>query len=292
MTEQGDPIHFGEFTLLRTQRQLLRGDSEIELGNRYFDALLLLVERRGELVTKDDFLGAVWRGIPVTDEALTQCIRALRKALGDVAGDPRFIQTVPKHGYRFIAPIADGGENTSPAHAAAPLARLAGACTLAGALAGATGGLFYGLVAFDGEPSAVLALGGLVAALGTMLAQAGIGLLTGISITGATGPLEGAIIGAACGAAVWVSHASHPALMRWSTVLALGVLAGLALHLAGGSLLGGTLWNLQRDLGTTGLALDQLGGGTFGTSARMASAAIEAMVFTAAIAFAAQIARK
>jgi len=47
----------------------------------------------------------VWRGIPVTDEALTQCIRTLRKQLGDDAARPRFIETVPKHGYRFIATV-------------------------------------------------------------------------------------------------------------------------------------------------------------------------------------------
>ena len=59
----------------------------------------------GQLVSKDRFLDEVWRGIPVTDEALTQCIRTLRKQLGDDAARPRFIETVPKHGYRFIAPV-------------------------------------------------------------------------------------------------------------------------------------------------------------------------------------------
>ena len=50
-------------------------------------------------------MGEVWRGIPVTDEALTQCIRTLRKQLGDDAARPRFIETVPKNGYRFVAPV-------------------------------------------------------------------------------------------------------------------------------------------------------------------------------------------
>src|SRR4029079_1972014 len=51
------------------------------------------------------FLTEVWRGVPVTDEALTQCIKTLRRKLGDDASRPRFIETVPKHGYRFIAPV-------------------------------------------------------------------------------------------------------------------------------------------------------------------------------------------
>ena len=70
----------------------------MDLSSRYFDALALLVREAGTLVTKDGFLNEVWRGIPVTDEALTQCIKSLRRALGDDAGRPRFIETVPTHG--------------------------------------------------------------------------------------------------------------------------------------------------------------------------------------------------
>jgi DNA-binding winged helix-turn-helix (wHTH) protein len=77
----------------------------VELSARYLDVLILLVKARGALVTKDRFMDEVWRGIPVTDEALTQAIRTLRRTLGDSAIAPRFIQTLPKHGYRFIAPI-------------------------------------------------------------------------------------------------------------------------------------------------------------------------------------------
>ena len=89
----------------RADRQLRRGGEPVELSSRYFDALALLVAERGRLVTKDRFMGEVWRGIPVTDEALTQCIKTLRRQLGDDAARPRFIETVPKHGYRFIAEL-------------------------------------------------------------------------------------------------------------------------------------------------------------------------------------------
>ncbi len=59
----------------------------------------------GALLTKDRLLDEVWHGVPVTDEALTQCIKILRQKLGDDAARPRFIETVPKHGYRFIASV-------------------------------------------------------------------------------------------------------------------------------------------------------------------------------------------
>ena len=57
-----------------------------------------MVREAGTLVTKDGFLDEVWAGVPVTDEALTQCIKSLRRALGDDAARPQFIETVPKHG--------------------------------------------------------------------------------------------------------------------------------------------------------------------------------------------------
>jgi DNA-binding winged helix-turn-helix (wHTH) protein len=81
------------------------------VNGRYFDALVLLVRDHGRLISKDRFLEEVWRGVPVTDEALTQCVRTLRRQLGDDASRPRFIETIPKHGYRFIAPVeAIGGK--------------------------------------------------------------------------------------------------------------------------------------------------------------------------------------
>ena len=96
---------FERFVLDPGDRRLMRGGEPVELNGRYFDALALLVREQGRLVSKDRFLDEVWRGVPVTDEALTQCIRTLRRQLGDDATEPRFIETVPKHGYRFIAPV-------------------------------------------------------------------------------------------------------------------------------------------------------------------------------------------
>jgi DNA-binding winged helix-turn-helix (wHTH) protein len=142
--------------ILDTDDRRLRADGEpVELNTRYFDALALLIGSQGRLVGKDRFLSDVWRGVPVTDEALTQCIKTLRRLLGDEAGRPRFIETVPKHGYRFIAPV-----KLLEAPKAQPIADqdrwrqflatgLAGTC--GGAMAGLIGGLFYG---FAAAPSA------------------------------------------------------------------------------------------------------------------------------------------
>ena len=144
---------FQDFTLDPVERRLWRGGALVDVNGRYFDALALLVGDAGKLVSKDRFLEQAWNGIPVTEEALTQCIRTLRRELGDSASNPRFIETVPKHGYRFIAPVAvDGAPHASaPAAAAATgdwswrqALLLAAAGTTGAGIAGLLGGLAYG----------------------------------------------------------------------------------------------------------------------------------------------------
>src|SRR3954454_20227718 len=102
-----DCFRFARFTLDAADRRLRRDGAPVELNARYLDALCLLVGDAGKLIPKERFLDEVWRGVPVTDEALTQCIKTLRRQLGDDAARPRFIETVPKHGYRFIAPVEE-----------------------------------------------------------------------------------------------------------------------------------------------------------------------------------------
>ncbi len=140
-----DRYRFADFTLDKDNRRLERAGVSVELNARYLDALLLLVREQGRLVSKDRFMAEVWGGIAVTDEALTQCIRTLRRQLGDDAGKPRFIETVPKHGYRFIAPVdaLDAVASRSPL----PEWLVLGGVGTAGAgLAGLLGGLSYGFV--------------------------------------------------------------------------------------------------------------------------------------------------
>ncbi|HET9356438.1 MAG TPA: transcriptional regulator [Sphingomicrobium sp.] len=175
-------IQFQGFTLDPADRQLRRGGSTVELSSRYFDALALLVAERGRLVTKDRFMGEVWRGIPVTDEALTQCIKTLRRQLGDDAARPRFIETVPKHGYRFIAEVEDDDRTRAgfaAAGAVSPPVRLAVAGIAGSCVAGILGGLIYGFAGASGMGAVsvllvLLALTVLVALLGGAGVSAGI----------------------------------------------------------------------------------------------------------------------
>ncbi len=138
---------FDRFVLDQADRRLTRDGARIELNARYLDALALMVSEHGKLVSKDRFLDEVWKGVPVTDEALTQCIKTLRRQLGDDAASPRFIETVPKHGYRFVAEVREKGDPRVANPARYDWRRLVvigGAGTLGGAVAGLVGGLFYG----------------------------------------------------------------------------------------------------------------------------------------------------
>jgi DNA-binding winged helix-turn-helix (wHTH) protein len=188
---------FEDFVLDTGERRLIAGDQAVELNARYFDALALLVGSQGQLVHKDRFMAEVWRGIPVTDEALTQCIRTLRRQLGDEAGRPRFIETVPKHGYRFIAPV-------TPLDAAAPKTEydprrwrefllIGSAGTLGGAFAGAIGGLIYGFAAASaggGEAISVLLV---LLALNLLVAIIGAAGVSFAIATGAFAPAPSAV---------------------------------------------------------------------------------------------------
>jgi DNA-binding winged helix-turn-helix (wHTH) protein len=211
-------FRFDRFHLDPRDRRLRRDDVPVELNARYLDALALLVREAGRLVSKDRFLEEVWRGVPVTDEALTQCIKTLRRQLGDDAARPRFIETVPKHGYRFIAPIerigdgpAAGAAARAPAaaKAAAPydwrqFLLLGGAGTLGAGVAGMIGGLFYGFVGASqplgpgmGAASVLLVLLWLTIAAALM---GGAGVSFGIAASGfAAGRPWAVIIGGALG---------------------------------------------------------------------------------------------
>ena len=113
---------FGPYHLDRAAYRLLDGDRTIELSPKAIDLLLLLVERAGSLVTKDDILKAVWPDVAVTDNALTQVVSDLRHALGDSSTTPRYVETVPRRGYRFIAPVEPVASDPSAHSGAQPAA--------------------------------------------------------------------------------------------------------------------------------------------------------------------------
>jgi DNA-binding winged helix-turn-helix (wHTH) protein len=93
---------FSEFVLSPRRRVLLRGEREQPLIPRYFDLLVFLIERRGEAVQRQDIFDHVWRDVIVSDSALSQAIRTIRRVLGDDSREPRFVRTVSRHGYRFV----------------------------------------------------------------------------------------------------------------------------------------------------------------------------------------------
>src|SRR5437667_11762301 len=83
---------------------LVDGGRERPLIPRYFDLLVFLIERRHEAVHRRDIFDRVWNDVVVSDSALSQAIRTIRRTLGDDSREPRFIRTVSRHGYRFVCP--------------------------------------------------------------------------------------------------------------------------------------------------------------------------------------------
>src|SRR5215813_1039479 len=96
---------FPPFRLELENEQLWRESELIPLRRKTFAVLRYLVEHHGQLVTKDQLFAAVWAETYVEDVAVAICIRELRKALGDEARTPRFIETIRGRGYRFLAPL-------------------------------------------------------------------------------------------------------------------------------------------------------------------------------------------
>lgn len=123
---QATVYHFDNFHLDAGNRRLLRDGEPLALNSKYFDVLLLLVSRSGQLVEKASIFEEIWSGVFVTDAALTQCIKDIRKQLGDDAANPRYIKTVPKHGYVFIAEVVASSPDDAPLAAFAPLRQATG----------------------------------------------------------------------------------------------------------------------------------------------------------------------
>jgi len=97
---------FGDFVLEPSQQEVRRSDgSALNLSPRLFNALLLFVEHAGELLDKDALMRALWPGLVVDENSLSQVVSSLRRALGDDPVASRYIQTVPRRGFRFIATV-------------------------------------------------------------------------------------------------------------------------------------------------------------------------------------------
>jgi len=95
-------FRFGEFVLSPRQRLLMRNGAAVPLIPKYFDLLRLLVEQRRDAVSKQAIFDHVWADVIVSDGALSQAVRTLRRTLGDDSREPRYIRTVSRHGYQFV----------------------------------------------------------------------------------------------------------------------------------------------------------------------------------------------
>lgn len=103
--EDGCAYRFGAFLLDVRERRLSRGSEVIPLRLKVFDTLRVLVENAGRLVTKQELLDAVWPGTAIEENNLNHNVSVLRKALGEKATGQQYIETVPRVGYRFVAPV-------------------------------------------------------------------------------------------------------------------------------------------------------------------------------------------
>src|SRR5262245_44688179 len=103
-----NPILFPPFRLEPANEQLWRDETLVPLRPKPFAVLRYLVEHPGRLVTREELQNAIWPGIYVSEGLLRGYIRALREILEDDAGAPRFIETVPRRGFRFLAPVMEG----------------------------------------------------------------------------------------------------------------------------------------------------------------------------------------
>lgn len=127
-------MRFGEFEVTAAGGELRRNGAPVHLQPQPMKVLTLLVSRAGELVTRDELRKHVWGDETFVDfdQNLNWCIRRIREVLGDDANAPRFIQTVPRRGYRFIAAPrrAEPRRSTGAIAAALALALLAGSLHL------------------------------------------------------------------------------------------------------------------------------------------------------------------
>lgn len=110
MTEETQRTHdFGPFRLDAGNHCLLRDGEVVALKPKAFDTLLTLIEMRGRVVSKDELMRRLWPDTVVEEASLTQNIYEVRKALGDADRLHRYIENVPKRGYRFLAEVRKGG---------------------------------------------------------------------------------------------------------------------------------------------------------------------------------------
>jgi DNA-binding winged helix-turn-helix (wHTH) protein len=98
---------FGPFALDPASRSLLRDEQPVAITTKVFETLVILVENRGRVVTKDELLSTLWPDTTVEEANLAQNISTLRRALDDKPKEHRYIATIPGRGYSFVAVVSE-----------------------------------------------------------------------------------------------------------------------------------------------------------------------------------------
>lgn len=107
--ESPPSLTIGEWRVDPTVNQLTREAESVRIEPKAMDVLIALARQPGQVVSRETLLAAVWPGVVVTDEVLTQCIIKLRRALRDDPRAPSYIETISKRGYRLITPVQQNG---------------------------------------------------------------------------------------------------------------------------------------------------------------------------------------
>jgi DNA-binding winged helix-turn-helix (wHTH) protein/TolB-like protein/Tfp pilus assembly protein PilF len=106
-------LRIGEWSVEPELNQIANPSGTVRLEPKAMAVLCYLAERPGQVVSREALLGAVWPGVVVSDDSLTQVIIKLRKALGDAADKPAYIQTISKRGYRLLARVEKSSETAA-----------------------------------------------------------------------------------------------------------------------------------------------------------------------------------
>src|SRR5258708_17777405 len=108
MSDRGEIFEFGKFSVDIRRRSLERDGQAVALSGKAFEILVVLLERRGEVVDKDALMRQVWPDTAVEENNITVAISALRTALGESPVSPKWIVTIPGRGYRFVGQVPCG----------------------------------------------------------------------------------------------------------------------------------------------------------------------------------------
>jgi DNA-binding winged helix-turn-helix (wHTH) protein len=131
-----EPVRFGVFEVDLGRRELRKHGLRLKLQGQPFQVLAALLDRPGELVTREELRLRIWGADTFVDfdQSLNRAVNKLREALGDSAENPRFIETMTRRGYRFLAPVTVATSNAPPPHVPPAVLRLTWARRLPAAL--------------------------------------------------------------------------------------------------------------------------------------------------------------